>query len=209
MDRKKVDEFWASRTQISDARLATSFRDDDRILYDVALVEKYIGENTQMLDLGAGTCTLSQQFLESCRKIVVVDKFRAFLDKAPDHPKLTKVCADIVGFRTNETFDLILLFGIITYLSSEDEKRVYVACSEMLAKGGYLIVKNQCGLHHEVVVDSYSKEFSTHYHARYPSVETQEKWLSEFFDVERIDIYPPALNRWENTHFFAFQCRKK
>jgi predicted TPR repeat methyltransferase len=162
-----------------------------------------------MLDLGAGTCTLSGHFLENCREIVAVEKFSAFLEKAPDHPKLRKICADVANFSIDEVFDLILLFGVVNFLSLEEETLLYRSCATMLEDGGRFIVKNQCGVSEEIIVDSYSEELRAHYHARYPAVVTQQERLSEFFDVEILDIYPKELNRWGTTHFYAFICRKK
>ncbi len=31
--------------------------------------------------------------------------------------------------------------------------------------------------------------------------------LEEFFDIKIIDIYPPSLNKWKNTHHYAFICK--
>ncbi len=67
-------------------------------------------------------------------------------------------------------------------------------------------MKNQCGVACEVIVDSFSAELGAHYHARYPAVEQQRKLLEQSFAVKVVDIYPPAINRWSNTHFYAFVC---
>jgi trans-aconitate methyltransferase len=209
VDKLKIDAFWTARAQIEDRRLATNFRDDGRLAFDVALVRKFLPPEARILDLGAGTCTLSQPFLSDCGQLTAVDKFGAFLDNAPQHPKLRKICADVATFSIDETFDLILLFGVVNFLSPDEERRLYRSCAAMLADGGHLIVKNQCGVHDEVLVDSYSEELRAHYHARYPAFERQRACLAEFFDVELLDIYPADLNRWENTHFYAFVCSAK
>lgn len=208
MDKRKVDDFWSARTRIEDPRIATNYRIDDRLALDIALVSKYVEDDCRILDLGAGTCTLACSFLDRSGVVVAVDKYREFLDNAPAHPKLQRVCSDIVDFTSAEKFDVILLFGVVNFLSPEEEARVYRRCAEMVSPGGYVLVKNQCGLAADVVVDTYSDELSSHYHARYPSVESQTGRLRELFDVSVEDIYPPALNRWENTHFFAFICSR-
>lgn len=209
MDKGKIDSFWITRTKIEDPRIATNYRDDGRLAYDIALVEKHLPESAKILDLGAGTCTLSRHFLGSCKGIVAVDKFDAFLEKAPDHPKLRKICADVADFSVDETFDLILLFGVANFLSSDEERQLYRSCAKMLREGGVLIVKNQCGVRNDVIVDSYSEELDAHYYANYPSVDRQRERLLECFEVEMLDIYPAELNRWENTHFYAFVCSGK
>jgi cyclopropane fatty-acyl-phospholipid synthase-like methyltransferase len=209
VDQHKIDAFWNARAAIADRRLATNFRDDGRLAFDTALVQKFLPPDARILDLGAGTCTLSQQFLSQSGEIVAVDKFAAFLDNAPAHPKLRKICADVASFSMNEQFDMILLFGVVNFLSPAEESQLYRSCAAMLADGGHFIVKNQCGVDDEVIVDSYSEELKAHYHARYPAVEEQQACLAEHFEVELLDIYPADLNRWESTHFYAFICNER
>lgn len=208
MDKKKIDNFWNNRTKISDARIATNYRDDGRLAYDIQLVSKYVAEGDKILDLGAGTCTLSTAFLDKAQEIIAVDKFEGFFNLAPKHLKLKTHCADIIDFKSDKQFDLILLFGVVNFITIEEEKMLYQTCYSMLKNEGLLIVKNQCGVNEEVIVDNYSQELKTDYHARYPFVESQHKRLTEFFEVEQIDIYPKEINVWSNTHFYAFVSRK-
>ena len=79
----------------------------------------------------------------------------------------------------------------------------------MLTEHGVLIVKHQCGVKEEIVVDKYSDELQTHYNARYPSVGEERALLQEHFQTEVIDVYPAEINRWENTHFYAYVCRMR
>ena len=209
MDKGKIDSFWTARTKIEDPRIATNYRDDGRLEYDIALVEKHLTQDARILDLGAGTCTLARRFLDTCEQVVAVDKFDAFFGKVPEHPKLRKIRADVSDFSIDETFNLILLFGVVNFLSSNEERRLYGSCAKMLGQGGTFIVKNQCGVREDVVVDSYSEELGAHYYANYPAVDGQRERLSEYFKVELLDIYPAELNRWENTHFYAFVCSEK
>ncbi len=207
MDKKKIDAFWSARTDIKDPRLATNYRKDGRLACDVALVEKFIVGKARLLDLGAGTCTLSQQFIDRAEKITVVEKFSSFLEQVPEHPKLHKICADVSDFFVDEKFDIILLFGVVNFLDEDEEERLYGACSSMLESGGHFIVKNQCGIEEDVIVDSFSDELKAHYHARYPSVSSQLLRLSKFFNVSVVDVYSSDINRWGNTHFYAFVCK--
>jgi Ribosomal RNA adenine dimethylase len=207
IDKSKVDAFWAARTNIKDPRVATNYRDDGRLGYDVDFVRRYLPEEANILDLGAGTCTLSVELLDRARRIVAVEKQSAFLEKAPDHPRLIKLCSDIGLFNSQERFDAVLMFGIVNFLTLEEEKAVYKSCLRYIGDGGVLLVKHQCGANESFMVDSYSAELKSDYHARYPSVTEQTALLSEFFNVEPLDIYPTRLNRWPNSHFFAFICR--
>lgn len=204
MDKKKIDKFWKAQTKITDPRIATNFRNDGRLKYDIELVSKFVHQGSIILDLGAGTCTLSSAFLDRAEKIVAVDKFSDFFNLAPKHPKLETHCSDIMDFRCNELFDVILLFGVVNFINSEEEKALYQSCYSMLKNDGAFIVKNQCGIHEEIIVDKYSEQLKSDYHARYPFVETQKDMLSKLFEVEQLDIYPKEINIWKDTHFYAF-----
>ncbi|MBM7323485.1 class I SAM-dependent methyltransferase [Agrobacterium pusense] len=206
MDKAKINDFWAARTKVSDARIATNYRNDGRLDFDLSLVRRYLTENSHILDLGAGTCTLSENLLGENRKVDAVEKFSGFLEMANNHPALNKIACDIVDFVPSKKYDLILIFGVINFLSIEEERRIYELCLAALGDGGTLIVKNQCGVDFEKVVDGYSEELSATYHARYPAVMSQKSLLSEYFEVEVVDIYPAEMNRWEDTHFYAFIC---
>lgn len=208
MDKRKIDEFWSTRTTVSDPRLATNYRDDGRLAFDVALVNQYLSRTSRILDLGAGTCTMSHALLGHDRKIDAVEKFGAFLKKAPDNPNLNKIESDIVVFEPSNKYDVILIFGVINFLTRDEEASLYKRCAASLNPGGTLIVKNQCGIHVEKIVDTFSNELSASYHARYPSVADQKHLLQTCFSVEVVDIYPDPLNRWTDTHFYAFVCKQ-
>lgn len=207
MDKLKVNEFWSSRTAISDARLATNYRDDGRLKFDIRLVLKHLRPSSSILDLGAGTCMLSHALVGNDRTIDAVEKFGAFLAMSPDNPQINKIHSDIMDFTPSKKYDVILIFGVINFFSRDEEILLYRKCASALGEGGTLIVKNQCGINAEKVVDNYSAELAANYHARYPAVVDQKELLSSYFTVEVIDIYPPELNRWEDTHFYAFVCK--
>jgi len=210
IDKSKIDTFWTARTKVEDRRLATNYRDDGRLAYDTELVKRYIKDGASILDLGAGTCTLTAPFLDfPIKKIVAVDRYESFLNKVPDHPLLTKVCTDVAQFSSIETFELILLFGVVNFLSHDEELSLYESCSRMMTENSVFIIKNQCGIDNEVLIDKFSEELGAHYHARYPHLEDQMKKLSTFFEVELVDIYPNEINRWDDTHFYAFICYLK
>lgn len=209
LDKDKIHAFWESRTSVENPRLATNYRDDGRLRIDVALVREHLKENATILDLGAGTCTLASELFPFVKRIVAVEKFAGFLESADDVPKLEKVCSDVTEFQTNEKFDAILLFGVVNFLTNAEAQRLYSNCARMLTEDGVLIVKHQCGVKEEIVVDKYSDELQTHYNARYPSVGEERALLQEHFQTEVIDVYPAEINRWENTHFYAYVCRMR
>ena len=79
----------------------------------------------------------------------------------------------------------------------------------MLKVGGYLIVKHACGVHEEVVVDAHSDAVGSRYNARYPKLEDEVQRLRRHYDVNVVDLYPPSINKWKNTHYYAFVASKR
>jgi 2-polyprenyl-3-methyl-5-hydroxy-6-metoxy-1,4-benzoquinol methylase len=207
MDKQKIDQFWSARTQIADPRLASNYRDDGRLQIDSQFVIERISEPGRVLDLGAGGCTLANSLLPYAAEVVAVEKYGGFLEKVPDLPRLKKLQSDVVDYYDESKYEMILLFGVVNFLSDDEQSQLYSNCARMLASDGTFIVKNQCGINEEVVVDRFSDELGCDYHARYPSVQTQRDLLTQKFAVEVVDIYPEELNRWETTHFYAFVCR--
>jgi cyclopropane fatty-acyl-phospholipid synthase-like methyltransferase len=209
MDSEKIQTFWRARTSIDDPRIATNLRVDGRLELDASFVKSNWKAHGSVLDLGAGTCTLAGLLHAESSVWVAVDKYPEFLAKAPVHASIETVSCDVRTFIRPEKFDNLLLFGVVNYLSAEEEADLYRNCSTMIADDGVFLVKNQCGLEAEVVVDHFSTDLGCNYHARYPSVKEQRELLEEHFLTELVDVYPPSLNRWENTHFFGFVCRPR
>ncbi len=209
LDKARIDSFWQERTRVADARIATNYRDDGRLQLDYALARSHITAESRVLDLGAGTCTLSALLESEVASVLAVDKYQDFLKHAPKTKKFSTQCADVTEFRSSDTFDLILLFGVVNFLTVDEETELYQRCLAMLDSGGTFIVKNQCSVSEELVVDKFSEELNSHYHARYPAFQRQYEQLSRLFSVTAVDIYPPEINRWEDTHFYAFVCSHK
>jgi 2-polyprenyl-3-methyl-5-hydroxy-6-metoxy-1,4-benzoquinol methylase len=207
MDKAKLDAFWHSRLRVPDARLATNFRNDGRLQDDLEFVTRHLPPGAQILDLGAGTCTLSTKLLDRVHSVVAVDKYAEFLDRVAPHPRMRKVQADVVDFTSLDRFDVILLFGVVNSLDTDEEAVLYAHCREMLAPDGVFLVKHQCGIRETVMIDNYSEEIGGHYYARYPAVDEQTALLRRYFDVEVAHIYNDTINRWPSTRFFTFLCR--
>lgn len=209
IDKQKMEAFWQKRAMIANPRLATNYRDDGRLSYDRELVLSQLKQGGTILDLGAGTCTLAVELEPHASRIVAVDKVGEFFHGVSHRKKIECVVSDVTSFQVDEKFDAVLLFGVVNFITSDDEDRLYAQVRKMVNQDGVFIVKNQCGVRQEIVVDKYSEELEAEYHARYPFVDTQEEKLAKFFGVERVDIYPESINRWSNTHFYAFVCSPK
>jgi SAM-dependent methyltransferase len=212
MDKKKsfVKQFWENRAhKVDHPRIATHFRIDDASDFDYSLVKKLCTPSTILLDLGAGTCHLSIRLSPFAKEILAVDYIEDFLamQNLPDN--ITTIVSDISEFETTGTFDIILLFGVLNYFFEDSEVlALYEKCKSLLNRNGVLIVKHQCGTKKNELIDHYSEELESGYLALYRHVDLDSLLLEKVFnDVEVVDVYPPRLNRWDNTHFHAFVCR--
>lgn len=209
INTKKIDNFWKRRAKIKDPRISTHFKQDDTHVFDLKLIRKFCKPTSHMLDLACGTCYLSNELINEVAYIKAVDKYGEFLTHCKTVPNLETVTKDILDFDDTKKYDIILLFGIVMYFNEIDTRAIYRKCKKLLKKGGIVIVKHQCGVLKDVVVDSYSPVIKDTYHAVYKHVEKDKKLLEEFFDFEVINIYPPRLNPWPNTHFYAFIAQHK
>ncbi len=209
MDKQKIDQFWKRRARIKDPRVATHFKHDDALEYDVQLIEQHLRPNARVLDLGCGTCAMVNKIAHLAGYVRAVDKQSEFLSNCVDLPHVETVASDIAQYRDTEHYDLILLFGVMNYFDETEALEIYQRCRNMLTQNGTLIVKHACGVNEDVEVDKYSDEIGDWYYAVYRQADKEKALLQHIYSVDMVDIYPPELNRWDNTHFFAFICNPK
>lgn len=207
LDKSQIREFWARRAKLTDSRLATHFKHDDALLYDVEFVRRHLPPDARILDLGCGTGAMVQALRPQASFIRAVDQEEKFVERVVVDEVVSTQVADVVGYRDSNQYDAILVFGVLNYLSDHDARILYENCQAMLAPKGVLIVKNACGVHEDVVVNHYSEEIGDWYHALYRFYWRELGLLEERFEVEVNDIYPRHLNRWRDTHYYAFVGR--
>jgi cyclopropane fatty-acyl-phospholipid synthase-like methyltransferase len=208
LDKNYIDQYWRSRAECPDPRVATHYKHDDALEFDVALARKHLSSDGAVLDLGCGTGAMVNRLAEHCSYILGVDKVHGLLKHCRrDLPgRVACVEADVVTYTPDRTFDLVLLFGVVNFLTASESDALYARIPEMLGERGRLIVKHACGVSEEVVIDKFSEAIGTRYVARYPKLEEETARLHRYFNVEVVDIYPARLNPWPDTHFYAFVC---
>jgi len=205
-----IRKFWHQRSKIEHPQIATHFREDDSIKFDFELVRRFCNPKTRILDLGAGTCTLDRLLAPFVKEIVAVDFIREFFDKQQLPPNIKTVVSDIKDFESIKEFDIVLLFGVLNYFFDDHELiSFYKKINNFLSKKGIFIIKHQVGKYETVLIDKLSEEINSHYMAIYRQLDLEVSLLKSIFKkVEIVDIYPDYLNRWKNTHFYAFIVRR-
>ena len=199
-----AEEFWKRRAEATTASIRWT---DQRMLEtDVALVSSVAADGAALVDLGCGTGDIFLAMLDRLSRVTAVDMVADFLDRIPDDPKITKVVSGIPSFRTEERFDIGLLFGVVTHLSLEEENDVY-RLLRALVPSGTVVVKNQCGREGDLDVDRWSDAFGARYVGRYPHVDRQAERLRAVFSSVDVVAYPDEVNRWPDSVHVAFVCR--
>ena len=178
--------------------------------YDVKFMKRYANKNSVLLDLGSGTGLLINSLIDDFKKIIAVEKYPEFSKFITNHRNVTIINEDIMDFNTKELVNIVSLFGVIQYFNRDEAKIIYSNIYNTLPDNGILVVKNQMGIFEDVIIDGWSDELQANYFSEYRNVNTEIKLLEDlgFKEIEKVDIYPPEYNRWNNTHFYALVCKK-
>lgn len=202
MDKRVIDQFWRQRATTGGGR----WTDPEMLDYELSMLAPHVGANCHILDLGSGPAVLSTRLLGPSCHLTAVDKYQSFLDSIPSDSRINTACSDIVDFDYVATYDLILLFGVVTHLEPVEELAVYEKAARGLTDSGVLAVKNQSSRNEEKRVDGYSESLKCHYVGRYPDIPGQAARLGRFFGKVEIRPYPPEFDKWPDTTHVCFLC---
>lgn len=178
---------------------------DNFIEYDAACILDFANIHTNMLDIGSGTGLIVNQLVDKVNSIDCVEPFPELSKFIKKKDNVQVINKNIFDFEPEKKYDLITMFGFITYFSELEARQIYKKAFSCLYTGGGIIVKNQFGLEDDVIVSGYSEELGRNYYCAYRKVSKEISILEEigFKNIKMIDIYPKEGNRWSNTHFYA------
>jgi SAM-dependent methyltransferase len=142
---------------------------------DIKNLEKYINNTNSILEIGAGYGRVLSHILNRgyTGKLVAIErnqKFCQFL-QSQFHGRANIFCADIINFKYDDKFDLILwMWGSICEFSKTEQAQVISHLGKMLNKNGHLILDtipiectsiNAIALnpHDRVIETSYGKDY--------------------------------------------------
>lgn len=199
-----AQEFWRQRAESTDASIRWT---DQRMLdVDVSLLVGVVPQGASLLDLGCGTGDVFLAILDRLSRVTAVDMIPDFLDRIPSDPRITTVASEVASFASADTFDVGIMFGVVTHLTLEQERGAYEALRAAVPHGT-VVVKNQCGRDADLDVDRWSEAFSSRYIGRYPHVDAQAARLREVFGEVEVVPYPAEVNQWADSLHVAFVCR--
>ncbi len=122
-------------------------RRKDIIFQHIACITKLLSPASKVLDLGCGPGLYTQALAQLGHHCVGVDFSPASIQYAKAYANsknlsLTYFLSDIRDYQTNELFDCIILtFGEFNVFTKKDAISILKNCSEMLRKGGLLILE--------------------------------------------------------------------
>ena len=204
-DKKIAEEFWRDRASKGESRWTTSsfLEFETRILQGILPPEPIT-----ILDLGCGSGQLSKVVKRPKDRLIAVDNQRNF-ERFFAFQNTKFLECDITTYKFDEQIDLILLFGVINYLTDNDISELFNSISSSPYTNFQLVIKAQFALEKEFSFDKFSDELNFQYSARYPNFENFMNILSVFDkDIEVID-YPSELQKRDNFSHKAIRIYEK
>jgi SAM-dependent methyltransferase len=202
VDSEIVRKFWAQKSQEERNRWTS----EDMLDYELALLRDLAPEPRAILDLGSGHGELSRPLAADAARLVAVD-FAPAYRRSFTGRRETFVAGGLDAFHTEERFDLVLLFGVVTSLDATAEANLYQRMAGWLADGGVAVVKNQCAVGQGFVKTGWSEALGMDYSGRYPGLREQADRLRAAFATVEDHPYPERFNPWETSTHVAFVCR--
>ncbi len=213
MGNKNIEDYYQKMAENIIDPKATRNKAKDSSPYDIKLMKTYADPKKTLLDLGSGTGLLINEINDDFKQITAVEKYPEFSKFIKKTSNIKLITDDLLKFENpyNIYYDIASLFGVMNYFDFFESKKLYYKIYDFLKNDGILIVKNQMGIVEDVLVNGFSEELKTNYFSEYRQVDKEIALLKEvgFIDIEKIDIYPPEYNRWDNTHFYALVCHKQ
>jgi predicted TPR repeat methyltransferase len=212
MVNQKAVEYWSKMATNNPTETTIKVNKvNDFTHIDADFILRYSNISSRILDLASGTGLTINKIHSSVAHITAIEVFEEFSKFISKTEKINVVNKNILSFDTVEKFDLVTMFGIVSYFNEEEIINVYSKYINFLSPNGKIIIKNQFGVKEDVLVDGFSNELKTYYFSHYRHLEKEIKILNNLglINIEVIDIYPPECNRWENTHFYAIVAQKE
>jgi 2-polyprenyl-3-methyl-5-hydroxy-6-metoxy-1,4-benzoquinol methylase len=130
----------------ADRKMSLHFTEEDARKEEAALLPFInVDGRSRVLDLGCGDGRWGKILAGRCLAYTGVDFSRKLLEKA--RRNISEVNASFIrmpaqDYIVDESFDLIMVIGLLTYLNDEDIVALSGHCRKMLSDGGRLIVRN-------------------------------------------------------------------
>ena len=212
MENKEALNFFKLMSQNSDdpksVKLAKS---SDFSQMDADFIMKFADGKSKIMDLVSGTGLIINKLFDKVGSITAIEPFVPFTKFIHQSDNIRIVNQTFDEYVIDEfDYDMVTIFGTMHYFNENEAIAIYNKFFPVLKNGGKIIIKNQFGVHEDVVVEGYSEEQKCNYYAQYRKIDKEVLCLKNigYKNIQVYDIYPPECNRWENTHFYAIVAEK-
>lgn len=207
IDAALIQGFWKNRSQEEDNRWTSKLFFD----FEIKTLSDHFedAEEMRILDLGSGSGSLSRNLARNNDKLTAVDSESSFARFYLEDNRFNFFHCAVDKFSSEEIYDLILLFGVVTHLSEEEEETTYKKMALMMKESGVAVVKNQCSDSEEFIFNGFSEDLGVDYCARYPNSLQQQKRLLKYFTEVEVIEYPIWSKKFANSTHFMFICRNR
>lgn len=204
MDKNKIRSFWTARAMSG----STRWTKNEMLLFETKILNEILGARARnILDLGSGFGELSKSLLRDEKDfLTAVDSELKYSEGYQNSENLKFIHEEINNLDLSELFSCILLFGVVTHLESFEEIDIYQKCRKLIKDDGLLLVKNQCSINSEILINKFSDELQMDYIGRYPNLFEQRRQLTEIFSSVEVRIYPSQFQVFSDTLHTLFIC---
>ena len=193
-NKKVADNFWSNRALMEESRWTGS----DFLEFEKIFLKNILpSEPITILDLGCGSGQLSKAVKRPNDILIAVDNQRNY-QRFFDGENTEFVECDVTEYEYSMQIDLILLFGVINYLTSEEIAKLFNKISNTSYSKFQLIVKAQFAIEKDYEFDKFSDDLNFQYSARYPRFENFLDTFSGFKKSIEIIDYPSEFNQRDN-----------
>jgi SAM-dependent methyltransferase len=212
MNHNDAIEYWRSVAKNNpNEKTAKVNPHNDFTNIDADFILRYVSASSNILDIASGTGLTIKKYYKKVGHIDAIEKFPELSRFTVDAPNIKIHNEDILRYMSTKKYDVILMFGIVSYFNEAEIKIIYKKYKKNLMPNGVLLIKNQFGTSEDVLVSGYSDELKQSYHSQYRFIDKEVDMLKciGFDVVDIVDLYPPKANRWSNTHFYAIVAKLK
>lgn len=205
LNKLTIKNFWRDRAEYAESRWTNNALLEFENLYLKTFLPP---QPITILDIGSGSGQLSKSIKREGDKLIAVDQEVRFEKYFVDED-MEFVHRSANDFDFEEHYDLILLFGVINYLTDQEISDFFSRVASMTNQNFQLIVKAQFALENECQINKFSHELNFQYSARYPHFDRFMKLLTIFKkEIEVID-YPIEFQGRANFRHKAIRIHEK
>jgi len=205
LNKETIKNFWRDRAGYGESRWTS----EELLEFERKYLATFLPQSPiTILDMGSGPGQLSKSIKRSGDKLIAVDQEKGF-EKFFVDKEMEFIHSDAADFKFEKQADLILLFGVINYLTDQEISEVLTRIASLPNQNLQFIVKAQFAINENYEFDKFSKELGFQYSSRHLKFESFVDSLQVFNKKLEIIEYPSAFNKRDNFVHKAIRIYEK